>query len=462
MAGCHYHQPQAASSCHKKSEILKTTEERMGSLFTPNQVLGRLHTIGCVAVEITQKCNLDCTLCYLSEHSQAVKDIPLQEVYNRLDNVLKHYGKGTHVQITGGDPTMRKHTELIEIVAYARNLGLYPALFTNGIAASRELLTRLAEVGLCDVAFHIDTTQRRKEGETETELNSVRELYLDRAKGLGLHVMFNTTVHHGNFKELPELAAFFTRNAKEIGLVSFQLQAETGRGEWGSRDFIITQKTVQEQLEKGMGGSQSLGSQAAEGQSAKGQVAKDQAAKGQTTEGQKEGGSQAMPWGAIAVGHGDCHNYMPTLVSGGRVFPLVKSADFFGKFTRDFSDISWDRLEKKRVLLAKFLSAFIRKPAFWGTALGYAAMQVKTMLPTLLRNKGRVYPVTFFIQNFMDANELVQERVDACSFMVMTDRGPVSMCEHNANRDEYILKPLSVKDAHGNEQKYIPLKELSS
>jgi len=436
MAGCHYHQPQAASSCHKKSEILKTTEKRMGSLFTPNQVLGRLHTIGCVAVEITQKCNLDCTLCYLSEHSQAVKDIPLQEVYNRLDNVLKHYGKGTHVQITGGDPTMRKHTELIEIVAYARNLGLYPALFTNGIAASRELLTCLAKVGLCDVAFHIDTTQRRKEGDTETELNSIRKLYLDRAKGLGLHVMFNTTVHHGNFKELPELARFFTDNAKEIGLVSFQLQAETGRGEWGSRDFIITQKTVQQQLEKGMGGKQAMDSQ---------------------TE-----GSQAMPWGAIAVGHGECHNYMPTLVSGGRVFPLVKSAAFFGQFTHYFSDISWDRLEKKRVLLGKFLSTFIRQPAFWGAAIKYAAMQVGAMLPTLLRNKGRVYPVTFFIQNFMDANELVQERVDACSFMVMTDRGPVSMCEHNAHRDEYILKPLSVKDAQGNEQKYIPLKELSS
>jgi len=64
-----------------------------------------------VAVEITQKCNLDCTLCYLSEHSQAVSDIPLEEVYRRLDDVLHHYGPGTHVQITGGDPTLRKHTD---------------------------------------------------------------------------------------------------------------------------------------------------------------------------------------------------------------------------------------------------------------------------------------------------------------------------------------------------------------
>ena len=44
---------------------------------TPNQVLGRRSTIGCVALEITQRCNLDCTLCYLSESSESVKDLPL-------------------------------------------------------------------------------------------------------------------------------------------------------------------------------------------------------------------------------------------------------------------------------------------------------------------------------------------------------------------------------------------------
>ena len=82
------------SSRHQQ---LNLARERMGEHFTPNQLLGRTHTIGCVAVEITQKCNLDCTLCYLSEHSQAVKDIPLEEVFRRLDEVVKHYGTGASV-----------------------------------------------------------------------------------------------------------------------------------------------------------------------------------------------------------------------------------------------------------------------------------------------------------------------------------------------------------------------------
>ena len=225
----------------------------MGESFSSTQVLGRTQTIGCVAVEITQRCNLDCTLCYLSEQSQEVKDIPIEEVFKRLDSVVEHYGAGTHVQITGGDPTLRKHAELIEIVHYAADLGLYPALFTNGIAATRELLQKLAAVGLQDVAFHVDITQRRLGYERETDLNSIRKDYIERARGLGLMIIFNTTVHKGNFADIPNLVRFFIEYSSDIGLVSFQLQADTGRGEWRTRDNLISQQTMKQQIEAGTG-----------------------------------------------------------------------------------------------------------------------------------------------------------------------------------------------------------------
>ena len=71
----------------------------------------------------------------------------LATVMARLD-----YGVGTNVQVTGGDPTMRDHDELERIILHLRDLKLVPSLFTNGDLASRELLQRLAEAGLCDVA----------------------------------------------------------------------------------------------------------------------------------------------------------------------------------------------------------------------------------------------------------------------------------------------------------------------
>lgn len=406
-----------------QQDLMMQTRERMRDVFTSNQILGRLQTIGCVAVEITQRCNLDCTLCYLSEHSQSVKDIPIEEVYRRLDDVITHFGKGTHVQITGGDPTLRKHTELVKIVEYASNLGLYPALFTNGIAASRDLLTRLAAVGLCDVAFHVDTTQRREGFASEAELNAIRKEYIERVRGLGLMVIFNTTVHKDNFHEIPELVQFMSEHADVIGLSSFQLQAETGRGEWGSRDVIINQQTVQQQIEKAA--------------------------------------MQQLPWDVIQVGHSNCHNYLPLFVINGKLFPMVDDKQFFSDFLRDFSDVNWDRHDSLFAIARDFLRAVIKRPAWWPRLARAALRYLKRMGLDFFRGKCRAHKLTFFVQNFMDANHLDDERIGACSFMVMTAEGPVSMCEHNARRDEFILKPLDIKTESGQVIQYEPLKVKS-
>ena len=402
---------------------MHSTRERMGDLFTDNQILGRLSTIGCVAVEITQKCNLDCTLCYLSEHSQQVADIPLEEVYRRLDDVILHYGRGTHVQITGGDPTLRKHTELIKIVEYASSLGLNPALFTNGIGATRKLLKNLAQAGLRDVAFHVDTTQRRKlDGvvvSSELELNQIREEYLARTKGLSLMVIFNTTVHQGNFSELPALVEFFSERADQIGLTSFQLQADTGRGEWGERGVEISKQSVCLQIE--------------------------------------HGAKLELPWDVVQVGHNDCHVYLPSLVINDHIYPLIEDKQLFTEFLRDFKDVSWARNQAKFKLVSGFAYAALRKPRWLFKIPLYVLSFFRRAAKDLLLARGKVHKFTIFVQNFMDAGELVKERVDACSFMVMTDEGPVSMCQHNAKRDDYILRPLEITRADGSKLSYKPL-----
>lgn len=405
----------------RRHVLLERTAERMGDVFVANQVLGRLQTIGCVAVEITQKCNLDCTLCYLSEHSQQVKDIPIEEVYRRLDQVIDHYGPGTHVQITGGDPTLRKHSELVDIIRYANDLGLYTALFTNGIAASRSLLERLAKVGLRDVAFHVDTTQRRKEGDTEAELNSIREEYIQRTEGLDLMVIFNTTVHKDNFHEIPQLVEFFRQRAKAVGLVSFQLQADTGRGEWRQRDIVINKETVSEQVEEGV--------------------------------------SKTLPWDAIQVGHSECHHYLPTLVVNGNIYPVVFEKEFFADFAQDFQHINWNRHDQPWAVAFDFFKALIKKPAWWLRMSKHGIKLLRSMGRDLIVSRGKIEKMTFFVQNFMDAKQLQQDRIDACSFMVMTAEGPVSMCQHNASRDDYILRPLDIRRADGSSLQYQPLKD---
>ncbi len=388
-----------------RSAALDRARKRMGPLFQANQVLGRRNAIGCVALEITQRCNLDCTLCYLSENSERVKDIPIQEVLRRIDRIHEQYGAPTAVQITGGDPTLRKREELVEIVRYTREKGLLPTLMTNGIKATRDMLEELAAAGLNDVAFHVDVTQERKGYRTEADLDPIREEYIERARGIPIAVIFNTTVCRENFDEIPDMVRFFRKHADVVGMASFQLQADTGRGVLRERDRVISLQTVREQIVAGAG--------------------------------------IPISWDTILIGHPGCHRIGITLEANGNLHDLNDDPQFFNRFLTDFQHVMLDRREPRRAVSA-LMAEVRRQPGFAWQALRFAGRKLWNMRQDLLASRGRVHKLSFFVQNFMDATALEPERIHACSFMVMTANGPVSMCAHNAKRDEFILKPLSV------------------
>lgn len=186
---------------------LRESMQRQG-LSQPEQLAGSTFPIACVALEITQRCNLDCTLCYLSDLAEAVKDVPLFELERRINIIHAHYGDNTNIQITGGDPTLRSIGDLVKIVEMIKARNMRCALFTNGIKASRKMLEALSDAGLDDVVFHVDLTQERKGYESEEALNKIRLDYIERAKGLDMRVMFNTTIFEENFHEIPGLVSF--------------------------------------------------------------------------------------------------------------------------------------------------------------------------------------------------------------------------------------------------------------
>ena len=395
---------------HNRAEALERTRKRMGSFFRSNQVLGRRNAIGCVALEITQRCNLDCTLCYLSENSERVKDIPIQEVFRRIDRIYEQFGAPTAVQITGGDPTLRKPEELVAIVRRVRERGMLPTLMTNGIKATREMLLELADAGLNDVAFHVDVTQERKGYVTEADLNSIREEYIERARGIPIAVIFNFTVCRENFDEIPEMVRFFRKHADVVGMASFQLQADTGRGVLRERDRVISLQTVREQIGRGA--------------------------------------ETDISWDTVLIGHPGCHRIGITLEANGNLYDLNDDPAFFNRFLTDFQHVMLDRREPKRAIRA-LLAEVRRQPGFAMQAIRFIVPKLWKMRKDVFAARGKVHKLSFFVQNFMDASALDPERIHACSFMVMTANGPISMCAHNAKRDEFILKPLSVTTESG-------------
>ncbi|MEM7568579.1 MAG: radical SAM protein [Pseudomonadota bacterium] len=403
--------PQDGTS--KKARLATALEET--GWMVPGQTAGVHWAIGCVALEITQRCNLDCTLCYLSDLSEDVRDIPLEEVLRRIDLIHAHYGDGTNVQITGGDPTLRAPDELEQIVARVAAKNMRAALFTNGIKATRALLTRLKKAGLKDVAFHVDMTQERKGYASETALNALREDYIARADGLGLHILFNTTVFAGNVADVPMLARFFAQRAHQVHLASFQMQADTGRGVLRERPGSITQRGIMAAISDGAG--------------------------------------HPLAFDSPIVGHGDCNRYAGLIASGGVTAPIFDDAALFADLFAVGAHYRFDRYRPLTSIKAGAKLFARNLPLAWRGAR-YAFRKAWALKKGLLRSGGRLHKLTFYIHNFMGAEALDKERCEACIFMTMTRDGPLSMCVHNARRDDFITQ--DIRTAQGT---WSPLRE---
>lgn len=397
--------PAADAARARTGEVLGRTLARHG-LDTPAQCAGRNWPIGCVALEITQRCNLDCTLCYLSDLSEAVHDLPLAEVFRRVDMIADHYGPGTDVQVTGGDPTLRRRDELLAIVRRIGERGMNAALFTNGIRASRDLLAELAAAGLRDVAFHVDMTQERKGFSCEAELDAVRDDYIARARGLGLRILFNTTVFDGNGHEMEALARYFIARADAVHLASFQLQAATGRGVLGARGQGVTQERMMASLARAAG--------------------------------------CALDFELPLLGHPTCNRYTALWVTGGRAYPVFDTPDLFADLLEAGAAVRslWNR----RRIAAAVAATIVRRPVLLLRTAACGLGKLWRMRRDLVRGHGRVSKLSFMIHNFMDADALERDRCESCIFMTATADGPVSMCIHNARRDGEIVRPLKNPD----------------
>jgi hypothetical protein len=280
-----------------------------------------------------------------------------------------------------------------------------PTLMTNGIRASRSLLTALAAHGLVDVAFHVDTTQQRKGFATEQALNRVRTEYLDRTRGLGLSVMFNTTVHDENFAQIPELVGFFRAHAGAIRTASFQLQAATGRGVQRERGTVISPESVWRQIEVGAGTS--------------------------------------LNFEASRIGHPGCNRYALCLEANGTLYDAFSDVSFITELQAATAGIALPRNDRLAAL-RKLVAWLGSHPRFAFSIAEWLAARAWTMKSDLVRSRGRVRTLSFVIHNFMDAQALEEDRIRACVFKVMTGEGPVSMCMHNAKRDSFILRPISL------------------
>ncbi|ARU62936.1 radical SAM protein [Tumebacillus avium] len=155
-------------------------------------------------VEIIEKCNLQCPICYAESSPHVDKIRSLEEVERMLDAVVRNEGEPDIVQISGGEPTI--HPQFFEILDLAKSKPIKHLMVnTNGvrIAQDREFVKRLAqympgfELYLQFDSFEEDVLRelrgadlreiRRKAIEHLNEFNISTTLVVTLKKGLNDH-----------------------------------------------------------------------------------------------------------------------------------------------------------------------------------------------------------------------------------------------------------------------------------
>jgi hypothetical protein len=213
------------------------------ALRTPTQFLGR-HYVGCAAtIGVMPRCDFTCRGCYLGADANHIRPRPVDEVKAQMRVIRRWLGPAGNLQLTDGEVTLRAEAELVELIAYARQIGLVPMLMSHGETFRRKpgLLERLmVRGGLSEISLHIDTTMRgRRDGyaraTTEAELDGLRAEFADlirsarRNTGRLLEAASTVTVTRQNLPEVPGIVRWFLRNADAFKMVSFQPVAAVGR-----------------------------------------------------------------------------------------------------------------------------------------------------------------------------------------------------------------------------------------
>lgn len=189
----------------------------------------------CVLLEVTQRCDLGCPVCYASAGAGGA-DPDLGTIGRWLD-ALSAGGGRVHIQLSGGEPTQRD--DLADIVALVRRRGFdFVQLNTNGIRIAREpdYLRRLADAGLDCVFLQFDgVTDRVHRALRGRALAALKQRSIDAAAAAGVGVVLVPTLAPGiNVDEIGAIVDYAKARNPVVRAVHFQPMSRFGRCETAS------------------------------------------------------------------------------------------------------------------------------------------------------------------------------------------------------------------------------------
>lgn len=368
---------------------------------------------GLVMLEVTEKCNLTCPMCYAGSNPDG-RHYTMAEIEQRLDEIVAAEGADVSLQISGGEPSVRK--DLKELATLIKSKGFTNfEMISNGIRIARDadFAESLKAWGFTSVYLQWDSL---READIELlrgeKLLSVRLKALDQLEKAGLNTTLAVSLLPGLNTDQIGPILDVCRQHPIIRAVSFQAATP-----FGNRWDVEEEREGATLDTRGFGRKLRLPDIL--------QLIEEQL--GIAPE-------EFMPLG---FGSPLCNS-----------IAILRHDKKRGTWVPTTPGIEWNRYSQ---VLGDDPVDFIRMVTRGKGALskrllsreGFAAMRV--LLPYLGRNPGIMFDtqyVTVFIKPFMDADDLDFDRVDRCCFHNASPRGLHSFCHLNA-----LIRPTTTVDA---------------
>lgn len=190
------------------------------------------HSCLCV-VEITNRCNLNCPICFATANGCGYDFHPdIDTIKGMFQTVVDYVKSPRCIQISGGEPTIRD--DLPEIVRLAKSMGIeHVEINTNAVRISNDIqyLKELKDAGVDDFYMQFDGTDDEIYMQTRGRpLFDIKKKAIENCTEVGIGITLVVTVTPGvNLHHVGEIIRFAAKCVPTVKGVHFQPIAHFGR-----------------------------------------------------------------------------------------------------------------------------------------------------------------------------------------------------------------------------------------
>jgi radical SAM protein with 4Fe4S-binding SPASM domain len=195
--------------------------------YSPNATVSEKFIPLVVSWNVTRKCNLKCSHCYINASTEEYRDELDTEEAKELIDQISEVSRPMLI-LSGGEPLLRK--DIFELIQYGAQKGLRMGMGSNGGLIDSSIARKLKESGIKTVSISLDSAIPEKHdefrgvaGSWQKAVNAIKALRENQ-----LLVQVNTTLTQQNYGEIDEIMSL----VEKLGVENFHLffLVPTGRG----------------------------------------------------------------------------------------------------------------------------------------------------------------------------------------------------------------------------------------